>query len=92
MPSLGRAMADALIEIGITTPAALRRAGAGEAWRRLRFAHGRRITLTWIYALDVAIRGGRWDDLTPARTVALRRLAETLCAEVENTAPVNRKG
>lgn len=78
-------MADALIEIGITTPAALRRAGASEAWRRLRFAHGRRITLTWIYALDIAIRGGRWEDLTPARMAALR-------AEVENSALDGRKG
>lgn len=86
MPSLGRAMADALIEIGVSTPAALRRLGAEEAWRRLRFAHGRRITVTWIYALDIAIRGGHWDDLTPARMAALRAVAEAIRAEAQNSA------
>ena len=78
-------MADALIEIGINSPAQLRRVGAAQAFRRLRFAHGRKITLTWIYALDIAITGDSWDALTPARMAALR-------AEVENSVPPVRKG
>lgn len=92
MPGLGRAMADALIEIGIESPAQLRKAGAKQAYRRLRFAHGRKITLTWVYALDVAIRGVSWRDLTPERADYLRRAAELIVAEVGNSPNGKGKG
>lgn len=83
MPSLGMASAERLVDAGITTPAMLRKIGAEEAWRRLRFAHGRRITITWIYALDIAIRGIAWRDLSKARSGQLRAAAEAIIAETE---------
>ncbi len=52
-----------LVEVGITTPEILRQIGPEEAYRRLRFAHGRRVTVNFIYALDVAITDGRWDEM-----------------------------
>lgn len=86
LPGLGRVMRDRLVEIGIATPARLRKVGAVEAWRRLRFAHGRRVTITWIYALDVAIRGIAWKDLTAERAARLRKEAETIIAGFDNSA------
>lgn len=83
MPSLGKASAELLVDIGILTPAMLREAGAEEAWRRLRFAHGSRITITWIYALDIAIRGIAWKALSRARATKLRAAAEAIIAEIE---------
>ena len=85
-------MADALIEIGISSPAQLRKAGARQAYRRLRFAHGRNITITWIYALDIAVRGVTWRDLTAERADYLRRAAEAILAEVGNSAYGKGKG
>ena len=34
MPSLGKASAELLVDVGITTPDMLRQIGAVEAWRR----------------------------------------------------------
>jgi DNA transformation protein len=83
MPSLGKASAELLVDVGITTPAMLRKAGAEEAWRRLRFAHGKRVTITWIYALDIAIRGIPWKELTEARAARLKAAAKKIQAEID---------
>ncbi|MFT3725927.1 MAG: TfoX/Sxy family DNA transformation protein [Hyphomonadaceae bacterium] len=83
MPSLGKASAELLVDVGIATPDILRKAGAEEAWRRLRFAHGKRVTITWIYALDIAIRGIAWNELSEARARRLRALAEAIIAEID---------
>ena len=61
----------------------LRKIGPEEAWRRLRFAHGKRVTTTWIYALDTAIRGIPWKALSEARARKLRAAAEAIIAELE---------
>ena len=83
MPSLGKASAELLVDVGIITPEMLRKVGAEEAWRRLRFAHGKRVTITWIYALDIAIRGIPWKELSEARARKLRAAAEAIIAELE---------
>ena len=83
MPSLGKASAELLVEVGITTPEILRRTGAEEAWRRLRFAYGKRITITWIYALDIAIRDITWKELNEARAGRLRAAAKAILAEID---------
>ena len=83
MPSLGKASADLLVDVGVTTPDMLRKVGAERAWRRLRFAHGKRVTITWIYALDIAIRGILWKELSEARARKLRAAAEAIIAELE---------
>ena len=92
MPSLGKASAELLVDVGITTPAMLRDIGAVEAWRRLRFAHGKRITVTWIYALDIAIQGIPWKELSEARTARLAAAAKAIMAGIDPPGPDHRKG
>lgn len=78
LSSLGPVSADMLIEAGIPTPGALREVGALEAWRRLRFHHGRRVTTNFLYALEVAIRGVHWRDLGADRKAELRAAAQEI--------------
>jgi DNA transformation protein len=92
MPSLGKASAELLVDVGITTPEMLRKIGAEEAWRRLRFAHGKRVTVTWIYALDIAIRGIPWKELSETRANRLRTAAERIRAEIDPPSTSRRKG
>jgi DNA transformation protein len=92
MPSLGKASAELLADVGITSPEILRKIGPKEAWRRLRFAHGKRVTVTWIYALDIAIRGIRWQALSEARARRLKAAAERIRAEIDPPVPRRRRG
>ena len=92
MPSLGKASAELLVDVGITTPDMLRKVGAVEAWRRLRFAHGKRVTVTWIYALDIAIQGIPWKELSEERARKLSAAAHTILAEIEPPSGKPKKG
>jgi len=92
MPSLGKASAELLVDVGITTPAMLRKVGAIEAWRRLRFAHGKRVTVTWIYALDIAIQGVHWKELSEARAGKLSAAAQAIMAEIDPPKSRRTKG
>lgn len=60
LKNLGRSSDVLLGEIGIGTVADLRALGAMEAWERLRFAHGKRITVTFLYALEGALCDCDW--------------------------------
>ena len=73
--NLGRASDLLLGEIGIGTVGDLRAIGAIEAWERLRFAHGDRVTVTWLYALEGALQGCDWRYLTSERLEALKAAA-----------------
>lgn len=92
MPSLGKASAELLVDVGIITPDMLRKLGTVEAWRRLRFAHGKRVTVTWIYALDIAIQGIPWKELSEARAAKLRAAARAILAEIEPPSRSRQKG
>ena len=92
MPSLGKASAELLVDVGITTPDMLRQIGAVEAWRRLRFAHGKRVTVTWIYALDIAVQGIPWKELSAARARKLAAAAKAIMAGIDPPVPKRRKG
>ncbi|HEX5007558.1 MAG TPA: TfoX/Sxy family DNA transformation protein [Hyphomonadaceae bacterium] len=92
MPSLGKASAELLVDVGITTPEMLRGMGAIAAWRRLRFAHGKRVTVTWIYALEIAIQGTTWKALSEARAARLAAAAKAIMAGIDPPAPKRRKG
>jgi len=92
MPSLGKASAELLVDVGITTPGKLKQVGAVEAWRRLRFAHGKRVTVTWIYALEIAIQGIPWRELSDARARRLAAAAKAIMAGIDPPAPKRRKG
>jgi DNA transformation protein and related proteins len=91
MPSLGRTSAEMLIEAGILSPEMLRKAGPEEAWRRLRFAHGKRVTINFIYAIDIAISGGRWDEMDPDRQEQLKNTAEAIKAEIDGKKPAKSR-
>lgn len=71
LPSLGPASARMLAEAGVETPEALHEIGAVEAYRRLRFAFGKRVTASYLYALHVALNAMRWSDLGGAEKAAL---------------------
>ena len=61
--------------MGITTVVELRAIGAVEAWRRLKFAFPRRISLVGFYALEAALRGIPWTALGEENQAALRAAA-----------------
>jgi DNA transformation protein len=69
----------------------LRSAGPEEAYRRLRFAHGKRVTINFIYALDIAISGRRWDEMDPERQKQLKNTAEAIKAEVDGKKPAKTR-
>ena len=91
MPSLGKTSAEMLADVGILSPDALRKIGPEEAYRRLRFAHGKRVTINFIYALDIAVSGGRWDEMKPARQKQLKITAEAIKAEIDGKKPAKRQ-
>jgi len=80
-----------LADAGILSPGALRRIGPEEAYRRLRFAYGKRVTINFIYALDVAISGGRWDEMKPARQKQLKNTAMAIKAEIDGKKPAKSR-
>jgi DNA transformation protein len=76
MPNLGPRMERWLSEIGIDSDAELRRTGAVDAWRRLRFRFGREITLNALYAMAAALIGCDWRDLPADEKGRLRHAVE----------------
>jgi DNA transformation protein and related proteins len=92
MPSLGQASARMLAEVGVATPAQLKELGPAAAYRRLRFAFGKRAPATYLYALDIACRGAHWRDMSAARMARLRAEALRIQAEVSGgSGPPSRK-
>jgi DNA transformation protein len=64
-----------LAEIDVTTLGDLADLGSVEVYARLRFRHGRRVTLNALHALEAALRDVDWRSLTAADK---RALAEAL--------------
>ena len=73
MRNLGPRMEEMLAEVGITTPAALKRIGAVEAWHRLRFRYGSRITITALNAMAGALIDCDWRALPDSLKQELRK-------------------
>jgi len=65
LKNIGPASARQLREIGIDDAAALRRLGALDAYRRLKHAFPREISLNMLYALEGALRNCHWNHLPP---------------------------
>ena len=84
LPSLGRTSARMLIEAGVPDVDTLHRLGPIEAYRRLRFRHGSRVTLNFVYALECAIRGLDWRTLDPGRKARLAAQARAVAAELSS--------
>ncbi|MBY0422107.1 MAG: TfoX/Sxy family protein [Parvularculaceae bacterium] len=73
--NLGPVMEERLAAVGVDTAEEMARIGAVECWRRLRFAHGKQVTLIALYAMDAAIDGVDWRSLGEDRKAALREEA-----------------
>jgi DNA transformation protein and related proteins len=78
--NIGPALAHDLRAVGIGDLAALRAAGAQAAWVRLHGA-GRHDCFSSLLALEGAVRGVRWMDLSPADRDAVADAARAALAD-----------
>ncbi len=78
LTNLGKISARQLAEIGIKTEAELRAAGAAAAYLKLKDHFGRGVSLNYLYALDGALKGVRWDLMPESERAALRTEAAAL--------------
>lgn len=78
LPSLGLVSARMLIEADIPDVDTLRRLGVIECYRRLRFHHCKRATLNFAYALECAIHGLHWRDLSAERKAEIKAQARAI--------------
>lgn len=77
LKNIGPASVRQLREVGIEDEAALRRLGAVAAYRRLKHAFPREVSLVMLYALEGALRGCHWNQLPPGIKEKLRAAAKT---------------
>jgi len=78
--NLGRSSARQLAEIGIKTEADLRGVGAVAAFTKLRRHFGSAINYNYLYALDGALKGVRWDLMPESEREILRAAAHAALA------------
>jgi DNA transformation protein len=69
--NIGPKSARRLREVGIATAARLRRLGSVAAYRRLKHAFPREVSLVMLYALEGALLGCHWNHLPDGRKEAL---------------------
>lgn len=77
LPNLGPYMARSLAEIDVTDADALRALGAVEAFARLKFRFGRAMSLNALWAIDAALSGIHWRDITAERKARLKTELES---------------
>ena len=65
LKNIGPTSVRQLREVGIEDTAALRKLGAIAAYRRLKHAFPREVSLVMLYALEGALRGCHWNRLPP---------------------------
>jgi DNA transformation protein len=75
LKNIGPASVRQLCEVGIEDAAALRRLGALAAYRRLKHAFPRQVSLVMLYALEGALRDCHWNHLPPAVKERLKAAA-----------------
>jgi DNA transformation protein len=78
LTNLGRISARQLAEIGIKTESELRTVGAAAAYLKLKDHFGRGVSLNYLYALDGALKGVRWDLMPESERAAVRAEASAL--------------
>lgn len=81
LPSLGKTSAQMLFEADVADVATLHRLGPIECYRRLRFRHGKRVSVNFAYALECAILGIDWRQLGADRKAQLK--AEALAVNAQ---------
>ena len=75
LQNIGPASARQLREVDITDAATLRALGAVAAYRRLKHAFPRQVSLNMLYALEGALRDCPWNRLPPGVKERLRKAA-----------------
>lgn len=65
LKNIGPASIRQLREVGIQDAATLRKVGALAAYRRLKHASPREVSLVMLYALEGALRDCHWNHLPP---------------------------
>lgn len=73
--TVGAVTAGWLRAVGITSVAELRRAGAVDAYGRIKFRVGKAVTLNLLYALAGALENRPYNSFTPREKQRLRRAA-----------------
>jgi DNA transformation protein len=73
--NLGPATERMLAEIGVATSADLRELGSVEAFHKLRFVFGKRVSLNALYAMEAAILECDWRLLSADDKIKLRNAA-----------------
>lgn len=76
MRNLGPKTERLLGEVGIRNESDLRRLGAVEAYRRLKFSGGA-VSLNALYAIEASLRDIDWRDLSKKEKADLKRRAES---------------
>lgn len=76
LKNIGPASVRQLRDVGIEDAAALRKLGALDAYRRLKHAFPREVSLVMLYALEGAVRGCHWNHLPPGVKEQLRSAAQ----------------
>lgn len=77
LKNIGPETARWLNDIGIETRADLERVGAVDAWRQLKIARPRQLTVVGLYALVGALRDEHWNALPAELKARLREAART---------------
>ena len=70
--NLGPKSVEMLAEVGITTADQLRELGSVEAYHRMKFAFGNRVSLNALWAIEAGLRGIDWRQLTADDKAALK--------------------
>jgi len=84
LPNIDPAMTQWLHEVGIDSADQLRAMGAARAYRMMRAWRPWSTELVMLWALEGAIEGVDWMDVTPERRVELRR-------EIDGSGPLPRR-
>ena len=77
LQNIGPANARQLREVDIADAAALQALGAVAAYRRLKHAFPRQVSLNMLYALEGALRDCPWNRLPPGVRDKLKNAAES---------------
>ena len=78
LPGIGPVTQSRLEDAGIRMIGDLSSMGSVEAYRRLKFMLPRQVGLNALYALEAALRGCHWLDLSEDVKAALRQQARTI--------------
>ena len=76
LKNIGPASVRQLRDVGIEDEAALRKLGAIAAYRRLKHAFPREVSVVMLYALEGALRGCHWNRLPPGVKEKLQAAAK----------------